>query len=1026
MSKNGRHNFFLHFAGAALLFFLSSRALAQGAGAPYIISSIPPESFVDAREDYEPATGESNCLTTEPVTITFSEPIFDTFTGATLSEINFYILLVQDGDWIGAAVPWVPDPAYPDAPVYTVNRVVGSGSQYEIHFNPGLPPRVWALIEVLDVMDANGNFLMASNGRATVTVGCLSMDVDSDSTVTPFDAVAWTLYKQGTRVPPAGLQKEDYVDTDRDGDADPWDTIRASQLLNGIPPPATRYLGKNIGSKPQLNCTGNRPPVPSFTIASNENHEVWFEMDGTTDPDPFPFGGWLQGLRWNFGDGTVLSAGLIPQSHLFLQAGTYQVALTAFDICGASATQTQSVTVGAIPGAPFAPPGETNGTVLDIEATASHVYVAGTFTKIRPYTGSGAVVDATTSLPLISNTAAQAIKGWVHTAVPDGNGGFYVGGQFSTVGAVVRHNLARIKSDGTLDTSFNVQVDGTVWVLALSESSLYLGGIFRNVNGLSRPALAEINLTTGQVTSFRIALDNGNVQSIGVSPTEVFVGGQFQEVGGTPRASLASFNRTTGAISNWNPGANSSVSTIYYDRATTTVYIGGFFTAIGGQARNYLAAISATTGTLLPWNPNANGYVRSISVSGSTLYLGGNFTQIGGQTRNYLAAVGKSDSNPTAWNPNANWTVDSVYATSTAIYVGGGFSTIGSLTRLRAAALSPTDGVPTNWNPEIGGGSVLAISAGIGKVYVGGSFNAMGWLSRPYVVQLDATTGVVTTWDPQVNDLVQAVTVLGNTVYLGGDFTSVRGQPRNFAGAVNAQTGAITGWNPALDGEVTRLRVADSVVYLTGYFVHIGGSLRRHIGRVDTAQGVADNWNPDVNSSVLDLLVDNNAVYLAGAFNVVAGEQRPYLAAVDKNLGDPLPWNPAPDQITWSIARQGSALFVSGGFGQIAGTNRARAAKFDLGSGQITPWAPALSSEANTIAFHDGNVILGGAFQTVNGETKNGLAEVDSAQGANVSWDAGMNGSVNDVVVVGDRIYVGGSFSRADFWWTRGLALFER
>ena len=39
----------------------------------------------------------------------------------------------------------------------------------------------------------------------------------------------------------------------------------------------------------------------------------------------------------------------------------------------------------------------------------------------------------------------------VHVVVPDGSGGFYIGGEFTNVGGLTRNNIAHILSDGTVD-----------------------------------------------------------------------------------------------------------------------------------------------------------------------------------------------------------------------------------------------------------------------------------------------------------------------------------------------------------------------------------------------------------------------------------------------------------------------------------------------------------------------------------------------------------------------------------------------
>ena len=65
------------------------------------------------------------------------------------------------------------------------------------------------------------------------------------------------------------------------------------------------------------------------------------------------------------------------------------------------------------------------------------------------------------------------------------NGKILIGGSINSVNGIARNNLARLNADGTLDTSFNPDVDNEVWDISLAESNpqkILIGGDF-NSNG---------------------------------------------------------------------------------------------------------------------------------------------------------------------------------------------------------------------------------------------------------------------------------------------------------------------------------------------------------------------------------------------------------------------------------------------------------------------------------------------------------------------------------------------------------------
>src|SRR5262249_20135617 len=191
----------------------------------------------------------------------------------------------------------------------------------------------------------------------------------------------------------------------------------------------------------------------------------------------------------------------------------------------------------------------TNGDVTAMAISGQTLYLGGDFTSIGSYTGGGVPVDSVSALPL---PAFPRVNGAVTAVTSDGQGGWYVGGLFDSVGAQPRRGLAQIRSDLSV-APWNPGTDGYVGALALSGGIVYLGGQFTTVGGLPRRGLAAVNVS-GAVTSWGPSLSiYGIVNGLAVSGNAVFVGGDFESVGLQQRNSLAAINASTGTVLPWNP-----------------------------------------------------------------------------------------------------------------------------------------------------------------------------------------------------------------------------------------------------------------------------------------------------------------------------------------------------------------------------------------------------------------------------------------------------------------------------------------
>ncbi|MGH9008268.1 MAG: hypothetical protein ACRDYF_00295, partial [Acidimicrobiia bacterium] len=388
---------------------------------------------------------------------------------------------------------------------------------------------------------------------------------------------------------------------------------------------------------------------------------------------------------------------------------------------------------------PAAAPAEswvTNGTVHAVRQVGNRIYVGGSFTQAGPNTGFGVALDPSTG---VWAPAFPKINGIVLVAVPDGDGGFYIGGDFTRVGDKSRHNGARILPDVTPGTwkvgGWNPGTDKPIRAIALSPSSdtVYIGGDFSTVRDVPRAGIAAVTSTGSLIADFNPGSGTGTTTGTGAAAT-VTVG---------------------------------SVMTLAVSPDGTRLFAGGFFTKMAGVARSGLAALNAATGALdAAFNPapSAGGVETMALTASGRLLLGGEFTKIGATTRNRLAAVdAATGALDTAWAPSADGIVHTLRLSpdGTKVYVGGAFANMGASARSRLALLSATGSgaLDGTWKPVADADvSALTLSADGSRLFAAGAFTKLGGAKRNYLGAVaTAGAGAVDAWDP--NASMPAMTV---------------------------------------------------------------------------------------------------------------------------------------------------------------------------------------------------------------------------------------------------------------------------
>lgn len=699
-----------------------------------------------------------------------------------------------------------------------------------------------------------------------------------------------------------------------------------------------------------------------------------------------------------------------------------------------------------------------NGAVSSIAGPDANgtMYIGGYFTAVNAWdTGGGAALSQATGAV---NVQLPKVGGSVNAVAPDGSGGEFIGGTFNCLGGdartdgdctdtgeYVRRGLAHIRADGTVDPSWNPNVDGTVYALAVTGTAIYVGGEFTGMNGaVDRINLAKVSATgDGTVDPSWNPNADQTVYALAVAGTDIYVGGHFTVINGsTARNYLAKIPLAgDGTVDpSWNPNASGEVKALAV--AGTDIYVGGYFTTMNGStARNNLAKIPlAGDGTVNPsWDPNANHGVNAVAVSDTDVYVGGIFDTINGSaTRNQLAKI-SAEGNGTVdplWDPNvsggASGGGDGVQALAVSgndFYVAGDFTTMnGSTTRTHLAKipLAGNGTVDPSWDSNTntgssGGGMPTALAVVGTQVYVGGTFTRAGGITRNRLAAIDQA-GVLTPWNPNANGVVTAVAVSGDNAYVGGDFSTINGStPRNHLAKISiAGNGAVDpAWNPNTDDRVSSIVVAGADVYAGGYFTTINGSTpRRYLAKIPAAgDGTIDpSWNPTVNGAVSGLAVSGTDLFEAGAVGSGRGPDLFKVPMAGEGTIDPS-WNPDTKPSNYAnftaLATSGTDVYVGGHFTTIDGsTATTNLAKISAeGNGVVNPsWAPNPDCCVHALAASQTGVYFA---TTGNGSSQPPfLAKVSTtgAVGAQPLWHIPVSGA-SALAVSGTNLYMGGTFA---------------
>ena len=269
--------------------------------------------------------------------------------------------------------------------------------------------------------------------------------------------------------------------------------------------------------------------------------------------------------------------------------------------------------------------------------------------RLARVTASGALDSAFNPAP----------DGDVYAIAVQANGQILVGGTFTHIAGAARNHLARLNADGSLDAGFDPNPNSDVYCIAMqADGRILVGGNFTGMGPLAsatpRNHIARLKTDGSLDSAFN---PNANYAVFALVPLPdgfILAGGQFSsfgDMGGITRRGLARLGPSTGApdaafvanVVQGGAGPNGSVNSIAV-LADGRILAGGSFSGIAGGNVANLARLSATGVLDAAFDASVNNYVSALAVQADgRVLVGGGFTTIGGGSRNFFARLSLPD-----------------------------------------------------------------------------------------------------------------------------------------------------------------------------------------------------------------------------------------------------------------------------------------------------------------------------------------------------------------------------------------------
>jgi len=620
--------------------------------------------------------------------------------------------------------------------------------------------------------------------------------------------------------------------------------------------------------------------------------------------------------------------------------------------------------------------------------------------------------------------------------LPDG--GWIVAGLFDTADGQEIANLAKIRPDGSIDTDFQVHLDGSGYIyletVEVDDERIYIGGRFASVNGDdSYSNLAVLHMDGSLDTAFSPLDLNGRVDRVIAHEDRLFFSGFFSDLGNAGHNGIAAVDRESGEIDE-DFSVESDGNVLHMEMLEDGLLIAGDFGEIGGIEQGFAAIVDPQSGAMNEdFRPKLDDTAWGSAATGERIYLAGLFTDAGESGQAHLAAFERgSGALEEDFTPHLDDNAYSLEIIDDKLYVAGRFSNLGYQGIEAFGRMDLSSGeVDSEWDPgvlkelygwdfHINDNDLMLLG-----IFHGGDGREVNHLAK-----LDLDTGqLLSDWNGGTDGPIHSITLSDDVLYVGGDFSEAysgdHDNPHAYATAFDANDGSSRGWQPQPDNPVHALAMSDDEdsVILGGEFTTVKGMDYDRVARVDIQKGdpLPNTENPEVNGPVYDVTLkpSSNAITIGGEFDDVEGFDRDNAALLDVNDLNVRNFTPNPNAPVWATVlnpmegTSESRLYFGGEFTEVAEESQMGFASID-GNSNLIDGTPTANEAVRAIDFleSENRLLIGGDFTEFGGEERSRLAvlSVDSDDLSVTESQRAFDERVRSISQTDDRIVLGGDF----------------
>lgn len=611
------------------------------------------------------------------------------------------------------------------------------------------------------------------------------------------------------------------------------------------------------------------------------------------------------------------------------------------------------------------------------------------------------------------------------------------------VGGFFQRGVARLNSDGTIDSSFQAVVDltngngsGVNAVAIQSDGKIVLGGGFDRVNGAVIPfGITRLNPDGSRDTGFNATSDILNIRTVAVQADGKILVGRQQ--GSSSLLRLQSNGSTDTGFAVTFTG--STVLTIAL-QPDSKIVVGGAFTQANGVACNNLARFNSN-GTL---DSSFTGGVNDSSVqtlalqSDGKLIVGGAFTVVNGSTKRQVARLNSDGTTDSSFNT----TITSGGVTGLAISGDGKIVLIGQILfssdNRRVARLTPDGTLDSTFGNSSFDKNVLALTLSPdGRVIVGGDFFQVNGVPCSSLVRFatdgSLDTGFVADVTAGPNGTVDYIAPQPDGKYIiTGNFTTVNGEAHVHTARLNADGSLDSTFaaSPASPNPPYAAAVqSDGKILVGTTFPGItSGPLVRltSTGALDSAFHQPSIRNGVSGGEVRQITVQaDGKVFIVGQFDSVDGVATKGIARLngdgtaDSSFACAIQWfSNAASRVGW---QPDSKAIIAGVYPEIGTGHYLQLARLNVnGTTDATFNATALigptaqSFVTCLVVQSDGKIVIGNTLGITDGGgmTHNRITRFNADGTVDSAFNPILNGNLQSAAIQPDgKIVIGGDFT---------------